>query len=182
MATRRNAKATAPARKARAARQPAARSATVATPAKSFTARDYEDARQLLSRYCMLIDQGRLQALSELYHRNAVFSVSFDKVKSHTGREAVLAWYTRFFNERPGKVGFPRHKLFEPCIVPEGDTLVASSYFDSDFVEAGGVVRILAGRYDDVLVKERGRWYFKQRSILIHHHYSPGKAVPGMAG
>jgi len=142
---------------------------------------DFEDARQLLSRYCMLIDEGRLLDLSELFHRNALFSVSFDSVKSHIGRAAILAWYTRFFRERPGKVGFPRHKLFEPCITANGSTLIAASYFDSDFVEASGAVRILAGRYDDVLVKERGRWFFKQRTITIHHHYSPGQAQPGMA-
>lgn len=147
----------------------------------SASARDFEGARQLLSRYCMLIDQGKLLELSELFHRDAIFSVSFDSVKQHTGRDAVLAWYTRFFRERPGKVGFPRHKLFEPSLSASGGLVTASSYFDSDFVEASGDVRILAGRYDDVLIKERGRWFFKQRSIVINHHYSPGKASAGMA-
>lgn len=175
MATRHQSEAAAPASKATIP----AKAARVTV--KAFTCGDYEDARQLLSRYCMLIDQGKLVELSELFHRQALFSVSFDSVKSHTGRDAVLAWYTRFFRARPGKVGFPRHKLFEPCIVASGNTLVAASYFDSDFVEASGAVRILAGRYDDVLIKEGGRWFFKERTITIHHHYSPGKAEPGMA-
>lgn len=85
------------------------------------------------------------------------------------------------FVSAPAKVGFPRHKLFEPCIVADGATLSAASYFDSDFVEADGAVRILAGRYDDILVKDDGRWFFKQRTITIHHHYSPGQAQPGIA-
>lgn len=187
MATRPKAKATTPARKASASRKPSAaaqQSKAAPTSARSTTKalgfQDFEAIRQLLSRYCMLIDQGDLVGLSELYHRNATFSVSFDSVKSHSGREAILNWYARFFRERPGKVGFPRHKLFEPCIIAERGTVTASSYFDSDFVEESGAVRILAGRYDDVLVKNRGRWFFKSRTIVIHHHYSPGKAHPGM--
>ena len=152
-----------------------------AASAAKLNARDFEAIRLLLSHYCMLIDKGDLKGLAALYHRNAVFSVSFDPVKSHTGRDTILAWYTRFFFDPPRKVGFPRHKLFEPCIIEQDGRVTATSYFDSDFVEADGKVRILAGRYDDVLVKERGRWYFKERSILIHHHYSPGTAQRGMA-
>lgn len=142
---------------------------------------DYEGVRQLLSRYCVLIDHGKLVELSELYHSKAKFSVSFDSVKSHSGRAAILAWYTRFFYEPPRKVRYPRHKLFEPYIVVNGNIASASAYFDSDFVEASGAVRILAGRYDDVLIKERGRWLFKERTITVCYHYSPDKAQEGMA-
>ena len=170
MATRAKQKTAAAAHKPSAARR----------TSRALGFQDFEAIRQLLSRYCMLIDQGDLLGLSELYHKNALFSVSFDSVKSHTGREAIHQWYARFFRERPGKVGFPRHKLFEPCIIAQDGRVTASSYFDSDFVEDSGAVRILAGRYDDELVKERGRWYFKSRTIIIHHHYSPGQAHAGM--
>ena len=150
-----------------------------AAPVKQLS--DYEGVRQLLSHYCVLIDHGKLVELSELYHSKALFSVSFDSVKNHTGRAAILAWYSRFFYQPPRKVRHPRHKLFEPCIVVNGNTATASTYFDSDFVEASGAVRILAGRYDDVLCKERGRWLFKERSITVCYHYSPGKGHEGMA-
>ncbi len=160
------------------ARVPAAPARTVGKAAK-FS--DYEGARQLLSRYCALIDRGKLVELSDLFHREAKFSVSFDTEPSHTGRAAVLAWYTRFFSERPSRVGYPRHKIFEPYLVANGDTVTASTYFDSDFVEVSGRVRVLAGRYDDVLVKERGQWFFKERTITICYHYSPGKGTHGMA-
>lgn len=154
---------------------------TVSARARKLRPLDFEAIRQLLSHYCVLIDRGRLDELVALYHRDALFSVSFDSVKSHSGRDAILAWYSKFFYEPPRKVGSPRHKLFEPCILETQGRVTATSYFDSDFVEASGAVRILAGRYDDVLIKERGRWYFKERSILIHHHYSPGPAIAGMA-
>ena len=168
---------------AAAARQPTApikRSAPVRSTAKASKLSDYEGARQLLSRYCALIDHGKLVELSELFHRQALFSVSFDSAERHVGRDAILAWYSDFFQGRPGKFRHPRHKLFEPYLVANGNTATASTYFDSDFVEPSGDVRVLAGRYDDVLVKERGRWLFKERTITVCYHYSPGKGEEGM--
>jgi hypothetical protein len=141
---------------------------------------DFEGARQLLSRYCTLIDQGKLIELSELFHLDAKFSVSFESLPIHTGREAILAWYTRFFRSRPGKVRHPRHKIFEPDLVVNGNSATASTYFDSDFVEQNDDVTVLAGRYDDVLIRARGRWLFMERSITICYHYSPGKSGDGM--
>ncbi len=188
MATRPTAKAAAAARKATTAVKPSPPHAQTPAPAvparnaaKDSLSSDYEGVRQLLSRYCVLIDHGKLVELSELYHRKAIFSVSFDSVKNHAGRDAILAWYTRFFYEPPRKVRHPRHKLFEPYIVVNGNTATASTYFDSDFVESTGAVRILAGRYDDVVIKERGRWLFKERTITVCYHYSPGQGQEGMA-
>ena len=140
---------------------------------------DYEGARQLLSRYCTLIDQGKLIELSELFHPNAKFSVSFDSDPSRIGRAAILAWYTQFFRSRP-RVYHARHKIFEPYLVLRGNRATASTYFDSDFVEQNGDVTILAGRYDDVLIRERGRWCFMERTITICYHYSPGHSGDGM--
>lgn len=187
MATRRKAKTAVPARTQKGVVKQAPRraaaivsTAPVRNAAKALPASDYEGARTLLSRYCALIDQGQLVELSELFHRNAKFSVSFDSVPSHTGRDAILAWYTRFFSSRPGKVRYPRHKIFEPFLVVSGNAASASTYFDSDFVEPNDDVTVLAGRYDDVLIKERGRWFFKERTITICYHFSPGKGAEGM--
>ncbi len=177
MATQRTATAPAPARKSKA---PTKKMVSAPGASKASKASDYEGARQLLSRYCAFIDQGKLLELSELFHPQAIFSVSFDNKPNPVGRAAILAWYSDFFRPRRGKFRFPRHKLFEPYLVLDGNTATASSYFDSDFVEANGTVRILAGRYDDILVKERGRWLFKQRTITVCYHYSPGKGQLGM--
>jgi len=164
MATRRTTKTAAPARAA----------------VKASKLSDHEGARQLLGRYCALIDRGKLVELSELFHHQAIFSVSFDDEIKHVGREAILAWYTQFFQARRGTVRHPRHKLFEPFLIGTGNTVRASAYFDSDFVELSGDVTVLAGRYDDVLVKERGQWLFKERTITVCYHYSPGQGHEGM--
>lgn len=140
---------------------------------------DHEGARLLLSRYCMLIDQGRLEDLARLFLPDGQLSVSYDTAPVRIGRAAILAWYAGFFAARP-RVRHPRHKLYEPCLVVSGTRAVASTYFDSDFVEADGSVTVFAGRYDDVLLRRRGRWFFQRRDITVLHHYSPGRGADGI--
>ena len=157
-----------------ARRTPAAR-----TVARAATIDDYEGARQVLSRYCHALDQGKLGEVGALFHYNAVFSVSFEGQK-HTGREAIQAWYERFFRQRPGQYRHMRHKIFEPLLTVNGTTATASTYFDADSVEQDGAVRVVTGLYNDILVKEQGQWFFKDRTISVFYRYSPGTCQEGM--
>lgn len=160
--------------------QPTSRPTSARIAAKSAAASDYEGARQLLSRYCYALDRGQLGELSLLFHRDAKFAVSFEGGQKHTGRDTIYAWYNKFYQGRPGEFRYPRHKLYEPALTVTGKTATASTYFDSDFIDPDGNVRIIAGRYDDVMVKERGQWFFKERTITVCYHYSPGKGEEGM--
>ncbi|MSQ47225.1 MAG: nuclear transport factor 2 family protein [Deltaproteobacteria bacterium] len=139
-----------------------------------------EGVRQVLSRYCFALDGGALQELGTLFHREATFSVSFEREQQHTGRETIQAWYERFFQQRPGQYHHMRHKLYEPRVTIHEDTATAATYFDSDAVDKDGKVHIIAGRYDDTLVKESGQWFFKERSITVLYHYAPGISQEGM--
>src|SRR5262245_49954825 len=158
-----------------ASRTPAARSA-----AQIVATNDYEGARQLLSRYCYALDRRNLEELGALFHRDAMFSVSFEGEQKHTGRETIEAWYNHFFEQRPGHSRHMRHKIFEPLLSVTGNTATATTYFDADSVEEGGSVRVVAGSYDDVLVKEQDQWFFKERTITVFYRYSPGKCEEGM--
>jgi hypothetical protein len=155
---------------------------TIAThnTAASTTISDYEGARQLLSKYCSALDNGRLDELSLLFHRDAAFAVSFEVEKKHTGRDTIRSWYGQFYQARPGQYRHPRHKLFEPLLSMNGNTATASTYFDSDFLDPDGNVCVISGRYDDVLVKDEGQWVFRDRTINVLYHYSPGKGEEGM--
>jgi len=164
-----------PRRTQHASRTPAPRAAT-----RAEAVNDAEGARQLLSRYCHALDRGRLEDLSVLFHRDAEFSVSFEGGQKHTGRETIQAWYDRFFQQRPGQYRHMRHKIFEPLLTVTGNTATAATYFDADSVEENGAVRIVAGRYDDHLVKEQGQWFFKERTITVFYRYSPGQCQEGM--
>jgi hypothetical protein len=166
-------------RTAKALKKPAKRvQRAVRAPAAHTTALagamdDYEGVRQVLARYCHVLDHGRFDEVGALFHRDAVFSVSFEDGQKHTGREAIQAWYGRFFRERSGEFRHTRHKIFEPVVTVNGTTAVSSTYFDADFVESG-TIRGAAGRYDDTLVKEQGKWFFKERTITVFYRYSLG--------
>ncbi|NOT56053.1 MAG: nuclear transport factor 2 family protein [Deltaproteobacteria bacterium] len=139
-----------------------------------------EGVRQVLSRYCFALDTLALQEVGALFHRDATFSVSFDREQQHTGRETIKAWYARFFQQRPGQYSHMRHKLYEPRVTIHGDTATAVTYFDSDAVDQDGKIIVIAGRYDDTLVRESGQWFFKDRRITVLYHYSPGTSREGM--
>ncbi|MCS6927479.1 MAG: nuclear transport factor 2 family protein [Candidatus Binatia bacterium] len=191
MATRRGAKKVNPLRKSaktvkvpkrraqQVRRAVSARAAARPAPA-AVTTSDYEGARQLLSRYCFALDRGKLDELGTLFHRDAVFSVSFENGQRHTGRETIQAWYERFFQQRPGQYRHMRHKIYEPLLTVNGNTATASTYFDADSVEADSTVRVVAGRYDDTLVRENGQWFFKERAITVFYRYSAGPCEEGM--
>jgi len=187
MATQRAAKKTKAVRKpTKAVRKPARRAQQVSrttvsrVAAKAEPVNDYEGARQLLSRYCSALDRRKLADLSSLFHHNAVFSVSFEGGQQHTGRDTIQAWYDRFFQQRPGQYRHMRHKIYEPLMTVNGNTATAATYFDADSVEEDGSVRVVAGQYDDVLVKEQGEWFFKERIITVFYRYSPGRCEEGM--
>jgi len=135
-----------------------------------------EGVRQVLSRYCFALDGGALQELGPLFHRDATFSVSFEREQQYTGRETIQAWYERFLQQRPGHYRHMRHKIYEPQVTIHGDTATAATYFDADSVDQDGRVHVVAGRYDDTLVKESGQWFFQDRTISVFYHYSPGSS------
>lgn len=141
---------------------------------------DYESVRQVLSRYCFALDSGNLDELSLLFHPQADFSVSFENGIKHNGRDTIHSWYARFFQERPRQFHHMRHKLFEPVITISGKTAATSTYFDSEAKDDAGHIQLISGRYDDSLVKEGGQWFFKERTITILYHYSPGIGKEGM--
>ncbi len=146
----------------------------------SLLSESIEGVRHVLSRYCFALDSGTLNELGALFHRDATFSVSFEREQQHTGRETIQAWYERFFQQRPGHYRHMRHKIYEPLVSLHGDTATAATYFDADSVDNDGRVHVVAGRYDDTLVKESGQWFFKERTITVLYHYSPGNSQEGM--
>ena len=186
MATQRQVKKAKTVRTAAPAKRPAKRSLHVTRAGKSPAARstvtteDYEGVRRVLSRYCFALDRGDLSELSSLFHRQADFSVSFEHGQKHKGRDTIHSWYARFFQQRPNDYQHMRHKIYEPVITVSGNTATSSTYFDGESKDANGQVQIVAGRYDDSLVKEGGQWFFKERTITVLYNYSPGSGREGM--
>jgi len=161
-------------------KKPARRVQPGQTTVAASPAADAEGVRQVLSRYCFALDRGRIEELGPLFHREAIFSVSFENGQKHAGRETIQAWYTRFFQQRPGQYRHMRHKIYEPLVLIHGNTATTVTYFDADSVDPEGKVHVIAGRYDDALIKENGQWFFHDRTITVFYHYSPGNGQEGM--
>jgi hypothetical protein len=176
MAIQRSAKKPQAVRKAVRATKKPTRQAAKSMPRSG----DYQDVCQVLSRYCFALDRGRFEDLGPLFHRDAIFSVSFENGQKHTGRETIQAWYERFFQQRPGRYRHMRHKIYEPLVTINGNAATTATYFDADSVDQEGKIYVITGRYDDSLVKENGQWFFHERTITVFYHYSPGNGQEGM--
>ncbi len=153
--------------------QRAVRTSTAPASTLARVVDDHEGVRQVVARYCHVLDQQKFAELGALFHRDAVFSVSFEGGQKHMGRETIQAWYERFSRERSGEFRHVRHKIFEPVIRVNGTTAVSSTYFDAEVVE-NGTIWVAVGCYDDTLVKERRQWFFKERAINVFYRYSLG--------
>lgn len=138
---------------------------------------DYEEIRQLLSAYCFVVDdalnESRLPNLADFYHPQVVFTTSFDD-GVHVGLPAVIAWYEGFLGSRLGYYRWVRHLISEPSITLGADTARSSTYCDARSVDRHGRVRSMAGRYDDLLLKQDGRWLIKERHDSVHFHFTAG--------
>ena len=156
------------------------KNASRATTVRVTPMDDYEGVRQVLSRYCFALDSGQLGALGPLFHRDASFSVSFEGGTTHTGRTTIQAWYDKFFSQQPDQFRCMRHKIYEPQLTVTGSQATSVVYFDADSLQPDGSVHVVAGRYDDTLLKEQGQWFFKDRTITVFYNYTPGKGQEGM--
>lgn len=147
-----------------------------------YPASDYEAIRSVVSAYCHIVDRaaakGETPDLSALFHPDAVLSYSFENWKKHVGHKAVVEWYHQYLGKRAGFYRFTRHKIFEPYIVINGDTAEVSTHVDADSIDFAGVLKVMAGRYDDWLVKQNGKWLIKERRGYIHYVFTGPQTQP----
>ncbi|MCF8142863.1 MAG: nuclear transport factor 2 family protein [Deltaproteobacteria bacterium] len=127
---------------------------------------------QLLNRYCHVLDRGTVDELVELFHPTAVLFPIYEGENRYEGWKAILAWYTNYKNRVQARLKFLRHKVQSPFISIEDDSAISVSYLDADSIKINTNEPIITfGRYDDMLVKDYGIWYFKERRIYIYYSY-----------
>ena len=130
---------------------------------------------QLLHRYCHALDRGSVDEVVELFHRDAVLLPAYESDARHVGREAVRGWYANYDRTLRANVRYLRHKISCPLIEVSGNTATSVCYFDADAIPTGSDESIvLLGRYDDKLVKDVGRWWFKERKIIGYYSHAAG--------
>ena len=137
----------------------------VAQSDSSFAARlqrleDMEAIRALLIDYGRFLDARDLAAYSRLFARDGEWVGGFGSAK---GPAAILEFMQKNLGTGPNR-GNTYHILSNFEIDVKGDTATAWSRWT--FVTPGPdgkPVISQAGRYDDALVREDGRWKFKRR-------------------
>jgi hypothetical protein len=121
-----------------------------------------EAIRDLMSAYCFHVDSGEFDKFAALFTEDAIFEAGpFGKL---LGRRAIFD----FINAqvpRPGEGPARKHCTLNHVIRVSGAEARADSYIVVLRESSAGIIASLAGRYEDLLVKEVGEWRFKVRKI-----------------
>lgn len=135
-------------------------------------AEDHLAILQLLHKYCHAVDRGTADEVAALFHKDGVLLPRFESDERYEGREAVHSWYARYMENFRAKVRFLRHKISSPVIDIKGNEATSVCYLDADSIAiASNTASVAFGRYDDTFVKDEGRWWFKERTIIVYYRY-----------
>ena len=133
---------------------------------------DHIAIMQLLHRYCHVVDRGTADEVAELFHRDGVLLPRFESDERCEGREAVRGWYARYMENFRAKVRYLRHKIESPVIEISGNEATSVCYLDADSITISkNIANVAFGRYDDKLIKDAGRRWLKERTIILYYSY-----------
>jgi 3-phenylpropionate/cinnamic acid dioxygenase small subunit len=130
----------------------------------------HEQIRNLLGRYCQLMDAGHFAGLAELFahatladeHGN-VFATGSDEVHRMWDAQTIL------YDHSPRT----RHVTANPVIDVDGEAGIAqvwSSYVVFQGTDALPLQPIVSGRYYDTFTRGGdGRWHWTQRRYAVDH-------------
>ncbi len=113
-----------------------------------------------LSAYSKLLDDGHFEPWSDLFTEDA--RLSFPG-RDAEGRDAIRVLMEKV--QPDGARG--KHMTANSTVEVDGDTATGTT--DYLFVRAGaeGIDIVSAGRYHDTLVRENGKWRFRERRITF---------------
>ena len=120
---------------------------------------DREEIRLLLLDYGRHLDSRDLKAYASLFTVDGEWVGGFGTVK---GRDSIQAFMEKNMGTGPNRAN-NYHLLSNFVITVQGDTATAWSRWAFIVPDANGARVAQAGRYDDTLVRENGRWRFKKR-------------------
>jgi uncharacterized protein (TIGR02246 family) len=120
---------------------------------------DKEEIQRLLLDYGRTLDARDFAAYSALFARDGEWVGGFGTV---TGPANIKAFMEKNMGTQPNTAK-NYHLLSNFVITVTGDTATAWSRWAFVVPGAQGATIAQAGRYDDTLVRENGRWRFKKR-------------------
>jgi len=118
-----------------------------------------EDIRRTLARYCMLLDDGRFDELSELFAEDATLQAEGRTIEGRSAIGELLA--TSFGPDQRGK-----HLSVNPLVEVDGWGGTARAWSDFVFIDGSGAI-VRQGRFHDALEREGDKvWRLKAREIV----------------
>jgi hypothetical protein len=137
----------------------------IAVEARLQRLEDLEEIRDLLTAYGILLDQRDLAGYSALFAGNGTWTGPY--IGRAQGPAAIQNLLERKLGDVAGKAPEGAHHIMSNmAITIDGDTATAWSRWT--FVVGGDGRKptlALSGHYDDVLVRESGRWRFQSRIV-----------------
>lgn len=122
---------------------------------------DLQEIQSLLLDYGSLLDARDLAGYSRLFAKQGEWVGGFGSAK---GPEEILGFMQKNLGTGPNRNG-SFHILSNFKIEVKGDAATAWSRWTFVVPDADGKPVISqSGRYDDILIREEGRWKFKRRS------------------
>ena len=117
---------------------------------------------ETIANYCFHFDGAEFDKWVDLFADDGVFEAGARG--THKGKEALR----KFLKTIPLTGGSPimKHCVMNEIIKVNGDAATAKSYIILVRAKGeGALVNGLAGRYEDELTKQDGRWLFKTRKV-----------------
>ena len=121
-----------------------------------------EAIRDLMAAYCFHVDNGEFDQFANLFTENGIFEAGpFGKLE---GRSAIYDFISAQV-PRPSEGPARKHCTLNHVIRIDGNQARADSYVVVLRECPSGIMASLAGRYEDLLVKEGGQWRFRLRRV-----------------
>ncbi|WP_433186429.1 nuclear transport factor 2 family protein [Actinoallomurus sp. CA-150999] len=118
--------------------------------------------QELAARYCLAIDDQDYDALTELFHAEAVMPIGGREVR---GRTAVVAALREKREQNGGSVHTP-----DACILHElGEDHATGTVLAHVEMGVGDTTHFGALRYADRYVRQGGDWLFLRREMTVIH-------------
>ena len=120
---------------------------------------DKEEIQNLLLDYGRFLDNRDFKSYSNLFAKDGEWVGGFGSV---SGPANIQAFMEKNMGTAPNRAN-NYHLLSNFVITVQGDTATAWSRWAFVVPGQSGATIAQAGRYDDTLVRENGRWRFKRR-------------------
>jgi uncharacterized protein (TIGR02246 family) len=155
---------------------PAAQTSSGATPAVRLQQlEDKAEIEQLLLDYGRHLDNRDFAAYGRLFAKDGEWVGGFGTAPG--GPAGIQAFMEKAMGTAPN-TAHNYHLLTNFVITVKGDTATAWSRWAFVIPGSSGATIAQAGRYDDTLVRENGRWRFKRRTAS---NDTPPPAPPSAA-